>query len=403
MFLECDVVHLHLIHNNFFNIEHLPLISYIKPVVWTLHDPWALTGHCIHPLDCQQWKTGCEICPDLHREFSIKQDTTAINWENKRIIFQSCDMDIIVASQWMYDKVNQSKFFINSNLHLVNFGLDLTQYKVSRDIIAAKKKLGIPPQNLVIAFRSTSSIYKGFTYVKECLRRITINQPITLLVFNEAGQLKEFDNRFQIVELGWINDDQRMKEAYNAADIFLMPSVAEAFGMMAMEAMAFSKPVIVMDGTALVDVVKPDEGGGIVVAQGDVDGMSLALQELIDNPSERQRLGERCRLITEKHYSKDRYVHEIIKVYESAINRRKINPRVQTIIERQKLNTPQYEDHNLNQGDNAEPTDKMITNGEYWIIRQVRRLKRNKYSGFFINRIGKPIIHLLIKIKNNLR
>ncbi|MRR38460.1 hypothetical protein EG829_28195, partial [bacterium] len=48
-FAEADVVHYHLIHNDMVSLLDLPELFSRKPSVWTFHDPWAMTGHCIHP------------------------------------------------------------------------------------------------------------------------------------------------------------------------------------------------------------------------------------------------------------------------------------------------------------------------------------------------------------------
>ena len=62
-----DVIHLHNLHGYYLNIKIL--FDYLKqankPVVWTLHDCWALTGHCSHfdYIGCEKWKEQCFNCP----------------------------------------------------------------------------------------------------------------------------------------------------------------------------------------------------------------------------------------------------------------------------------------------------------------------------------------------------
>src|SRR6185503_15620020 len=57
---EADIVHLQLIHaSQFFSLLSLPSMGRQKKLVLTLHDPWMLTGHCVHPIECQRWKIGC--------------------------------------------------------------------------------------------------------------------------------------------------------------------------------------------------------------------------------------------------------------------------------------------------------------------------------------------------------
>ena len=47
LFLEADIVHLHLIHCTEFNINYLPILTRLKPTVITLHEPFFTTGHCL--------------------------------------------------------------------------------------------------------------------------------------------------------------------------------------------------------------------------------------------------------------------------------------------------------------------------------------------------------------------
>ncbi|MDR1236516.1 MAG: hypothetical protein LBJ96_05950, partial [Holosporaceae bacterium] len=82
-FLKSDILHLHLIHNNVIDISLLPIITKLKPTVWTVHDPWALSGHCIHHFDCEKWKTGCGDCPYPDKPFAINFDDTALQFELK--------------------------------------------------------------------------------------------------------------------------------------------------------------------------------------------------------------------------------------------------------------------------------------------------------------------------------
>ena len=409
-FLESDVIHFQLLHNSFFGMEHLPLLSRIKPVVWTLHDPWAITGHCVHPLHCERWQAGCGDCPMLDLTFSLRQDTTALNWEYKRLIFQSSDLDIVVASQWMFDRIRKSPLFQNARLHLVNFGIDLDQFKPHEDPRQARQKLGIPDENVVIAFRAFSSVYKGLDYVKECLRGLSTSQPVTLLTFHEKGLVQEFADRFQIIELGWVDDDALMVEAYGAADIFLMPSLAEAFGMMGIEAMACGRPVIAMEGTALAEVLRSEESGCVVVPQGDVNEMRSQLERFLQDPALRARVGSRSREVAEQCYSQDRYTSEIIAVYEKAIARKQGDSRAAYLIAQQKklvlpgFQVPLFQEKVVEKIvekviekviEKEIIVNQQVTDKEYKLISWLRRLKSVPLVHFAYVHIAKPAFRLL--------
>ena len=78
LFKGADLIHLHLLHNYFGSLAVLPELSRRKPSVLTIHDPWIFTGHCIYPIDCERWKTGCGECEFLNLNFPMDEDRTAL-------------------------------------------------------------------------------------------------------------------------------------------------------------------------------------------------------------------------------------------------------------------------------------------------------------------------------------
>jgi glycosyltransferase involved in cell wall biosynthesis len=380
LFIEADVVHLHLLHNHFFNLAHLPILSKMKPTVWTLHDPWAFTGHCIHPMECERWKHGCGKCPALDTNFEIQQDTTALNWEIKKTYIQQSSLDVIVASKWMYDMATNSPLFSNAHIHLIPFGLNLKKFKPS-DSKAAKNKLGIPQDNIVLCFRAENTNFKGLSYIKECLASLNIARKVSLLTFGGKNIISEFSEKFQIVDLGWILDEDKMIEAYNAADIFLMPSRADAFGMMAIEAMACGKPVIVMSGTALEEVIFPAMNAGIVVPQGDVNSLLNATIDLIADETKRLTIGCKALNIANKYYSLDRYITQIIDVYKLTMDRKKGDTRSAYLVDESKKVTISI--------------DKSILHRS--ILSLIKgQLKRYRITRFLYHKIAKLFLNLKI-------
>ena len=54
---EADLIHYHIIHNHMFSLYDYELLMNSHRSIWTLHDPWILTGDCIYPLTCDKVKT----------------------------------------------------------------------------------------------------------------------------------------------------------------------------------------------------------------------------------------------------------------------------------------------------------------------------------------------------------
>lgn len=215
--------------------------------------------------------------------------------------------------------VKASPLFEGVRVHHVPFGLNLDFFSPEA-APNARKRFGIPDNALVICFRSEMNEFKGLPYIIQVLEGIRCDQQVCLLTFAKKGLLDRFAERFQLVELGWSHDEELMRDAFVAADIFLMPSAAEAFGVMAIEAMACGKPIISFEGTSLPEVTfAPDVG--VSVPMGDTEALLRALQRLIDLPEERLERGRKGRLIAEKHYDAETQADRLAEIYRMVASR----------------------------------------------------------------------------------
>lgn len=315
-----DIIHLHLIHNRYFNLFTLPFLSRLKPIVWTIHDPWAMTGRCVYQLGCEGWKTGCGVCPDLRTYFPARKDRSALMWRLKRFIYGISKLQLIVASDYMLQMVQQSPLLREFPVHLVPFGVDTESFK-PMDKAAAQKRLGVFPGSKVVSFRVNPGANKGTEYLLEALRNLDIREPVCLISVDTRGMLDEFRGRFQIIDMGWIKHEDDLVDVYNASDVFLMPSVAEAFGVMAIEAMACAVPVIVAEGTALPRVVDAPHGGIAIPAKNSV-ALLNKLRELLLSPEACARLGADARAIAVERYNLNLHLLRIKRVYKSVLGKR---------------------------------------------------------------------------------
>jgi len=322
-FKQADVVHLHLIHNYAnFSILSLPMLSRLKPIVWTIHDPWAMTGGCVHSFDCNRWLTGCvPPCPHPRRRSPFQYYIPYLHWKIKKWVYQRSDMTLIVASQWMQDRIKSSSLLHHLPCYRIPFGIELDVFK-PRSKRECRKRLGIAVDHKVIAFRDVgleSDQFKGMRYLMEALKIYEPSEPTCLLIFEDGKGFKILSPKYSVITPGWI-DSENLAVALSAADVFLMPSLQEAFGLMAVEAMACGTPVIVFEGTALPDVIKFPRGGLVVPARDSV-ALAGAIQQLLDDDDRRNELSKQARQIAECEYAFPLYVQRHISLYEEVIDR----------------------------------------------------------------------------------
>lgn len=322
-FKRADVVHLHLIHNSTnLSILSLPMLTRLKPMVWTIHDPWAMTGGCLHSFECDRWLTGCgPWCPHPRFRSLLQHHMPYLHWKIKKRAYQHTYMSLIVASQWMQDRVERSPLLGHLPCHRIPFGIDLDVFN-PKTKMECRKKLGIPLDHKVIAFRDVglkSDRFKGMRWLMEALTIYEPQEPTSLLIFEDGKGFKILSPKYSVITPGWV-DGADLATALSAADVFLMPSIQEAFGLMAVESMACGTPVITFDGTSLPAVIKAPLGG-LVVPSKDSAALAGAIQKLLKDDGLRERMGKQARQIAEEEYSFSLYVERHVKLYEDVIER----------------------------------------------------------------------------------
>ena len=326
-FKSADIIHLHLIHNfSNFSIFSLPFISKLKPVVWTLHDPWAFTGGCEHSFDCNKWQNGCSApCPHPRATSIFQKSAPYFHWQLKKYLYSKSTITLVVSSDWMLERVKKSPLMKDFDCIKIPFGIDLKQFKLL-DKSKAKSKLGIPRNHKVIAFRDSGlkkDKFKGLRWLKDALELYQGNEPTTLLIFEKGADFKFLENKFNIICLGWIDGDE-LVTALSAADIFIMPSIQESFGLMAVESMACGTPVIVFEGTALPSIVKHGIGG-LVIPLKDTKALAEGICNILNDNDLRVRMSAQARKIVEDNYNEEKYIESHIELYKKVIAKFKID------------------------------------------------------------------------------
>lgn len=317
-FKQADIIHYQLIQwPNFFGFPALPYLTSKKKSFLTLHDLWPLTGHCVSPYDCNRWQIGCGQCPYLKVDFEMRTDRTQFNFKLKEKIFQNSNLEIIVASELMKKRAHMSPMLKGKKIHKVPFGLDTKVYQ-PKDKKLSRKLLGVAENDFVIVLRASIDLVKGLDTIKRVLTQLGSEKNIHILTVNQKSKLDEFKDRFKVTDYGWVSDDKLMTTIFSASDVFLMPSVQETFGMMALEAMACGCPVVVFDGTALPEIVECS-GAGIVLKQGDWQGMAEVLRKLREQPQLNKEMSIRGPLHVQKYYNIDGILEQLLKIYSNAV------------------------------------------------------------------------------------
>jgi len=324
LYKEADVVHYHLIHNTKLSLNSLPELMNNKPSILSIHDPWIFTGRCVYPQECELWKEGCKNCPHLDNLFPFWEDNCASLYKLKEKVFRNLDIDLIVTTPYMLDLLKTSSITKHfKNVHVIPFGIDLNKFDNKISKIEARANFRIPNDHIVLFFRAQKAM-KGTEYIVKALHEMKTDRKITLLSCSEVGLLDGLKHKYNVIDLGHIEDEDMVK-AYAACDVFLMPSKGESFGLMAIEAMASSKPIIIFDNSALPHVTFAPKCG-VLVKNKDSHALMEAIKWLVEDDEERIKRGNLGRKLAEKHYDLNTYNQRILDLYEEVYNRYKDRP-----------------------------------------------------------------------------
>lgn len=320
---EADIVHFHMFHNTELSIPSLLKISNEKKVVISLHDSWFLTGRCVHYYDCNKWCNGCINCPNLKSLFSFKDDHCNLMWNIKKETLKNSNITFFVSSKWLEDIAHLSPFIEDKkSIRYVPFGIDLNKYKNYNNSKQLRKKYGINDEAIVLFLRAQSE-FKGTEYVVEALKQLNVDKEIVILTCDQRGLLDDLNNNYRIIDLGVLSEKEIIN-AMNICDIFLMPSKAESFGMMAIEAMACEVPVISFDNTAMTQTIFSPECG-IAVKDKNSYELMKAIEMLCLNREERIKRGKMGRKLCERNYSYERYIKNVSSEYEKIYKQDMVN------------------------------------------------------------------------------
>ncbi|WP_412162162.1 glycosyltransferase [Curtobacterium flaccumfaciens] len=113
---KSDVVHLHAIHS--YMMPPLDLLALIadegKPIVWTMHDQWVMTGRCAQPGTCRGWEGGCDPCPFLSAYPPAKIDRAASMFVARRTAMDevraTVPLKMVACASWLADEMEAGGF-----------------------------------------------------------------------------------------------------------------------------------------------------------------------------------------------------------------------------------------------------------------------------------------------------
>jgi glycosyltransferase involved in cell wall biosynthesis len=317
---EADILNFHNLHTGYFNYLFLPYLTRNKPAIYTLHDMWSFTGHCAYSFDCSRWQKGCGQCPYPDAYPAIKRDNTELEWKLKKWIYEQANLIIVTPSQWL---MNQAKLSILNRfaIYWIPNGLDTNLY-VPLNKQECRRCLQVSHYRYILLTASvnlqdprkgTDLLIKAINCLPDHLRRDTI-----LLVMGSGGELIKSEIQVDVISFGYVGIDQLKVMIFSAADLFIFPTRADIFGLVAQEAMACGTPMISFDVGGVPELVRPGITGELAEPENPQD-LARKIEQLLVDRETRQKMSQNCREVAVQEYDLALQAQRYIQIYQQAL------------------------------------------------------------------------------------
>ena len=323
-----DIIHLHNIHGYFCNFKVLfeYLDSVDTPVVWTLHDCWSFTGRCFHfvGVDCYKWKIGCYDCK-AEPSYTVSKyyDRSKELYALKKRLFSSVkNLTLVPVSDWQAAFLKDS-FLKDCNVHTIHNGVDIEKFiPMNGNRLRDKHKLD--RKFVILGVASPWNTRKGLDDFYR-MRTMLSDEFAIVMVGLTSKQIEKLPDG--IIGIARTESQQELAEYYSMADVFVNLTYLDTFPTTNLEALACGTPVVTYrtggSPEAIADAAceKEDKTGalryptGMVVEQGDVEGMIRSIRELRQRPIN----ANVCRQRAVEHFDKDKCFEEYIDLYENLL------------------------------------------------------------------------------------
>ena len=249
-FQEADIIHLHWINQGMLSLGGIrKILKSGKPVVWTMHDIWPATAICHYTRGCNYFKTQCANCKLLPGGGSNNDFSTSV-WREKKKILDNENIYYVACSKWLETEAKASALFKEQKVTSIPNPIDTHIYcKQNKDL--ARLNLGLPPDKRIILFVSqrVTDKRKGMEYFVAAVSHLVKNYPNvkdTMVIAVLGGHSEDISGQLSlpVYPLGYVNDEKKIVEVYNASDVFVLPSLEDNLPNTIMEAMACGVPCV---------------------------------------------------------------------------------------------------------------------------------------------------------------
>lgn len=269
---KAAIIHLNNIHGGWFDIQALQSIDRDKPIVWTLHDMWCMTGGEAYVFEDTGYQLGNPITPFIEN-YPLSAplfDRRAYYLERKKSIYQTLNNTVFVGvSDWI-TKCLKTSYVHHPDMKIetIKNGVDLNLFNTSGRGKSFKEKN--------VLFFNNPSPFKGAHLGLAALQDVQKHCQIHV-VGAHPQNLENFEYHGQSID-----DRESLASLFRQMDLLLFPSLAENMPLTVLEAMACGTVVVALPVGGIPEIVL-DRETGYLASSTSKDSLSDKLKEALSD------------------------------------------------------------------------------------------------------------------------
>lgn len=285
IYKNADIIHLHNIHGGFFDLDALIDIANEKPIIWSLHDMWALTGGEAFTFENKNYIKGIGKTP-YHTNYPLYSplvDRRQHYIEKKKRIYNSISSKItfVPACDWLENCLKGSYVFNPQMLvHRIYYG-------INQDIFVDHKLRSWNIPRILIV--NSGNPFKGESIFKSIFNKIGAKGKFELYVI---GKKLNITSNIEVKYFDYIKNKNELAKMFNEVDIFIFPSLAENFPLTTLMAMFCGVCVIAAKTGGLPEQLQ--ESNGFLYEPNNEEDLLTKISIAIDNISNTRMIGSQA-------------------------------------------------------------------------------------------------------------
>lgn len=278
---EADVVCLNWVNQGMLSLGGLArLLKLGKPVVWTMHDMWNMTGVCHHAGECDGYLHECGNCPLLGTRSGVG-DLSHRTWLRKRELAARGGITYVAVSRWLAAKAAASTLLRTAPVEVIPNAFPIGEY---RSVPHPAKPGRI---RVIMGAARLDDPVKGLPILVAASRKLAaMSRPgreYELVVYGGIKDASALDGvAVPLTRLGLLRGHEALRNAYESCDIVVSTSLYETLPGTLVEGQAFGCVPVSFDRGGQADIIDHKLTGYLARYSSDLDEAATAIAEGIE-------------------------------------------------------------------------------------------------------------------------